>query len=59
MPGSRSHGVITGVRDFGVFVAFYGGVSGLAHVSECGLAEGQKPTEAFEVGQGECVLSSS
>lgn len=46
--------MVTGVQDFGVFVSFYGGTSGLAHVSECGLAPGQKPPGAFEVGQGEC-----
>lgn len=36
-----------------MFVTFYGGVAGLAHVSECGLAPGQKPAAAFEAGQGE------
>eukprot|EP00887_Chlorella_sp_A99_P001742 scaffold19.g1742.t1 len=51
MPGSRSHGVVTGVQDFGVFVSFYGGVAGLAHVSECGLPIGQKPGQAYEAGQ--------
>lgn len=27
-PGGRSHGVVTGAADFGVFVAFFGGVTG-------------------------------
>ncbi|EFN56095.1 hypothetical protein CHLNCDRAFT_145628 [Chlorella variabilis] len=51
VPGGRSHGVVTGARDFGVFVSFFGGVTGLAHVSECGLAADQKPPEAFQAGQ--------
>ncbi|KAL4451480.1 hypothetical protein ABPG75_007142 [Micractinium tetrahymenae] len=49
-PGARSHGVVTGAADFGVFVQFFGGVAGLAHISECGLA-GQKPADAFQPGQ--------
>jgi hypothetical protein len=28
LPGSRSHGVVTGATDIGVFVAFYGGAGG-------------------------------
>ena len=28
----------------------------MAHVSECGLVAGQKPTDAFTAGQGECPL---
>jgi hypothetical protein len=105
--GGRSHGVVTGAQDFGVFVTFFGGMSGgwaaygclcplhvapsgrscscvlqqmlaspaswppgsgsllwphhhqhvlpagLAHVSECGLAAGQKPGVSFQPGQGE------
>lgn len=42
-PGLKTHGFIVGVKDFGVFVSFYGGMRGLAHVSELDLAEGQKP----------------
>ncbi|PRW20900.1 RRP5-like protein [Chlorella sorokiniana] len=51
VPGGRSHGVVTGTADFGVFVQFFGGVAGLAHVSECGLEAGQKPGDAFQPGQ--------
>lgn len=32
-------------------MAIYGGLSGLAHLKECGLAEGQNLKEAFTVGQ--------
>ena len=28
VPGGRSHGVVTGAADFGVFVSFFGGVTG-------------------------------
>lgn len=28
VPGGRSHGVVTGTADFGVFVQFFGGVAG-------------------------------
>lgn len=49
MPGVRSHGVVTGVQDYGLFISFFGGVSGLAHSSQLGLAPEQSPTEAFKV----------
>lgn len=51
VPGSRSHGTVTGVKDFGVFVGFYNGISGLVPAAECGLPEGQHPVDAFKVGQ--------
>lgn len=50
-PGAKAHGVVTGIQDYGVFVSFYGGVSGLAATAELGLAPGQKPAEAFSLGQ--------
>jgi rRNA biogenesis protein RRP5 len=50
--GARAHGTVTGVQDYGVFLSFFGGVSGLASLAECGLPEGQKPRDAFAVGQG-------
>lgn len=30
VPGGRSHGVVTGTADFGVFVQFFGGMAGEA-----------------------------
>lgn len=53
VPGARAHGTVTGVHDYGVFLSFFGGVSGLAPAAECGLPEGQTPGDAFTVGQGE------
>ncbi|GAX80532.1 hypothetical protein CEUSTIGMA_g7970.t1 [Chlamydomonas eustigma] len=50
-PGLRTHGMITGVQDYGVFVSFYGGISGLAHVGELGLPDGVKPAQMYNVGQ--------
>ena len=51
-PGLRAHGVIAGVKDFGLFVTFYGGLSGLLHSSQLGIEEGGKPSEAgYSVGQ--------
>ncbi len=39
-------------QDYGVFVSFYGGVTGLAHVSELGLGKaGDKPSSLFHTGQ--------
>ncbi len=49
--GARAHGAVTGVQPYGVFVAFYGGVAGLARAEELGLAPGQAPADAFAVGQ--------
>ena len=49
MPGVRSHGCGDGRPDYGLFISFFGGVSGLAHSSQLGLAPEQSPTEAFKV----------
>ena len=38
-------------QDYGVFVTFYGGISGLIHVGQLGLAEGIKPSEEYGLGQ--------
>ncbi len=48
---SLSHGVVTGVQPFGLFVLFCGGVKGLAHVSELGLSANETPEACFDVGQ--------
>ena len=51
VPGTKAHGVITGVQKSGIFVTFYNNVSGFVPLSECGLPlEGQSIEEAFDVG---------
>lgn len=47
IPGSRSHGYVTGITDYGVFVGFYAGLKGLVHAKELD----QKPQDCFETGQ--------
>ena len=60
MPGARAHGSVTGVQEYGVFVAFCGGVRGLAPVSELGLQPGQAPGKHFAVGKvGRCSWPAS
>ena len=51
LQGTLSHGVVTGVEDYGIFVLFCGGVKGLAHVTELGLSDGEDPKRCFDVGQ--------
>ena len=51
IPGSVTHGVVTGVNEYGVFVSLYGDLKGLAGTSDLGLLRDQKPTDAFGVGQ--------
>ena len=46
----RTHGWVTGVQDYGVFVSLYGNVGGLIHVSELGLAAGQSPRDVYREG---------
>ena len=41
---------VTGIESYGVFVEFFGGVTGLVPTKELGLEPGQKANEAFEVG---------
>ena len=50
-PGQVAHGCITGIQAYGVFVAFFGDVKGLAHARHCGLAPGQSLQDAFRVGE--------
>lgn len=50
-PGTRTHGIVTGVKEYGVFVALWGGLKGLAHSSELGLPPGQTPPDGFQEGQ--------
>ena len=39
------------LQDYGVFISFYGGLGGLAHLAQLGLPEGSKPGEVYSVGQ--------
>uniref|UniRef100_A0A383V4G5 S1 motif domain-containing protein n=1 Tax=Tetradesmus obliquus TaxID=3088 RepID=A0A383V4G5_TETOB len=50
-PGMKLHGVVTGVQGFGVFVGFYGGVSGLLPKAHLDLLPGQTPADLYSVGQ--------
>ncbi len=50
-PGIRSHGYITGIKPYGIFVSFFGGMKGLAHTAELPLAPDQTPKDAYQVGQ--------
>ena len=47
IPGSRTHGYVTGTTDYGVFVGFYGGLKGLIPAKDLD----QKPQDTFEIGQ--------
>ncbi len=49
--GMKSHGVVTGIRDDGIFVTFYNNMSGLIGESQLGLKSSQSPHDAFTVGQ--------
>lgn len=52
-PGMKAHGVISNVNnDHGLFIAFYGGVSGLIGVQELGLVPRQTPSDVYQVGAG-------
>ncbi|KAK3250540.1 hypothetical protein CYMTET_40083 [Cymbomonas tetramitiformis] len=50
-PGLVTHGVVTGLEDYGVFVTFYNGVKGIARVADLGLAADQTVKEAFSMHQ--------
>ena len=50
-PGATSHGAVTGVEPYGVFVQLWGNVRGLAELQNLGLAADQTPAEAFAPGQ--------
>ena len=49
-PGDTVEGVVSRLADFGVFVQIEGLVEGLMHVSETGLARGEKPQDHFKEG---------
>lgn len=50
-PGTKAHGVVTGAAPYGVFVSFFGGVSGLLPAASLELLPGQAPGDAYAVGQ--------
>lgn len=49
--GQRAHGYVTGVKEYGVFIAFCGGVNGLAPQAELGLEPDQDAVTQFPVGK--------
>jgi rRNA biogenesis protein RRP5 len=50
-PGTVTHGYVTGLEHYGVFVSFYGGRKGLARLADLGLAQDQTPNDAFALHQ--------
>ena len=51
VPGAVTHGVVTGVNEYGVFVSLYGDLKGLANTNDLGLLRDQKASDAFGMGQ--------
>jgi small subunit ribosomal protein S1 len=49
--GSRIHGTVTSVTDFGVFVEIEEGLEGLIHVSQLSTERVEKPSQLFHVGE--------
>ena len=49
--GSRIHGTVTSVTDFGVFVEVADGIEGLIHISQLSTERVEKPSSLFSVGQ--------
>ncbi|MGH7966088.1 MAG: 30S ribosomal protein S1 [Candidatus Binatia bacterium] len=49
--GSRVHGKVTSVTDFGVFVEVEDGIEGLIHVSQLSTERVEKPSALFQVGK--------
>lgn len=58
--GLRTYGYITGIKAYGIFVSFFGGMKGLAHSAELPLGPEQTPKDAYQVGQVVkcCILST-
>ena len=48
--GSRIHGKVTSVTDFGVFVEVTDGIEGLIHISQLSTERVEKPSALFAVG---------
>ena len=49
--GSRVHGKVTSVTDFGVFVEVEEGIEGLVHISQLSTERVEKPSALFQVGK--------
>jgi small subunit ribosomal protein S1 len=49
--GSRIHGKVTSVTDFGVFVEVEEGIEGLVHISQLSTERVEKPSALFQVGK--------
>ena len=49
--GMRTHGVVSGIKDNGIFVTFFNDISGFVGLDELGLTSDQTPQNAFTVGQ--------
>jgi len=49
--GTRIHGTITSVTDFGVFVEIEEGIEGLIHVSQLSTERIERPQDEFRAGQ--------
>jgi small subunit ribosomal protein S1 len=49
--GSRVHGKVTSVTDFGVFVEVEDGIEGLIHISQLSTERVEKPSALFQMGQ--------
>ncbi|MBI3768053.1 MAG: 30S ribosomal protein S1 [Deltaproteobacteria bacterium] len=49
--GSRIHGTVSSVTDFGVFVEIEEGLEGLIHVSQLSTERVDKPAQLFHVGE--------
>jgi small subunit ribosomal protein S1 len=49
--GTRTHGKVTTVTDFGVFVELEEGIEGLIHVSQLSHERVEKPQQMFQPGQ--------
>lgn len=49
--GMRSHGVVTGIKDNGIFVTFFNNISSMIGIDHLGIKDSQKIQDAFTVGQ--------
>ena len=49
--GSRIHGKVTSVTDFGIFVEIEEGIEGLVHISQLSTERVEKPSALFQMGK--------
>ena len=57
--GQRAHGYVTGVKDYGVFIAFCSGVKGLVPLAELGLEPNQDANTHFPLGKVRLCISTA